>query len=157
MNYIKSITVKNFFSIKNEITLDFKANQYTVDNHPDRVYKLNKEFYNKAIAIYGANASGKTSILKALVFVSAVINNQRDNFIPYSIRNKFNNRKSKTHIEVCFIISDKEYRYTITLSGKEFENTSIDDEILEELEENGKEILFERKKQSTSKEIIKTK
>jgi len=155
MNYIKSITVKNFFSIKNEITLDFKANQYTVDNHPDRVYKLNKEFYNKAIAIYGANASGKTSILKALVFVSAVINNQRDNFIPYSIRNKFNNRKSKTHIEVCFIISDKEYRYTITLSGKEFENTSIDDEILEELEENGKEILFERKKQSTSKEIIK--
>ena len=88
MNFIKQIEIENFFSIRNRVVVNFEANEYLVKNHPNRVIKFNNKFYNKIISFYGANASGKTTILKSLVVLGAIVINKKD-ILPFSIKNKF--------------------------------------------------------------------
>lgn len=59
-------SVKNFLSIKDEITFSMLAGNE--DENMDNVIKsdINEERYLKSTAIYGANASGKTNFIKAL-------------------------------------------------------------------------------------------
>ena len=59
-------SVKNFMSIKNEITFSMVAG--TGDENKDNIIenKKYKEGYLKSTAIYGANASGKSNFIKAL-------------------------------------------------------------------------------------------
>lgn len=71
-------SVKNFFSIKDKITLSFEASgakeledYYVVE--PKKGLRL-----LKLALIYGANASGKTTILKALDFLRELILNPLD-------------------------------------------------------------------------------
>ena len=78
MNFIKQIEIENFFSIKNRIRMNFESSDYLIQNHSNRVINFNNKFYNKIISFYGANASGKTTILKSLVVVGAIINNKKD-------------------------------------------------------------------------------
>ena len=67
MNFIKSLKIRSFFSIMNEIEINFLAHQYTSSYYPNKVFNFNKNYFNKTVSFYGANASGKTSILKAII------------------------------------------------------------------------------------------
>ena len=141
MNYIKSLKIKSFFSIKNEIEINFLAHQYTSSHYQDRVFSLKNSFFNKTISFYGANASGKTSILKAIIVIAAVINNDRKDFLPTSLKNIYSS--DKTRLIVNFIIDNKEYEYEIVLKANKSDyNTSIIDEKL--YLEN--KIIFDREK-----------
>lgn len=75
-NMLLEFTLKNFLSIKDEITLSMVASKDS--SHEDNVlsYDDGKKNALKSIIIYGANASGKSNILKAMDFVH--------NFIKYS-------------------------------------------------------------------------
>ena len=41
MNFITHLKIKNFFSIKDEVNINFKASQYNIDNNPDRLFEFN--------------------------------------------------------------------------------------------------------------------
>lgn len=116
-------TVSNFKSIKDEQTLSLAAsslkelqeNYFANPNKSD--IKLN---ILKFAAIYGANGSGKSNLLKALSFFRDFILNSTDaklnEEIRYYIPYRFDIDKSESPIkmEVEFINSDKiRYRYCV--------------------------------------------
>ena len=72
---VLEIRISNFFSIKDEIVLDFRAaniksaNARALNNN---LFDFNNTPILKTIAIYGANASGKSNIIKAIRFCNAL-------------------------------------------------------------------------------------
>ena len=73
---ILEIRLSNFFSIKEEIVLDFRAGN--INTQKSKVLKHNlfnfgKTKVLKTIALYGANASGKSNIIKAIRFCNAMV------------------------------------------------------------------------------------
>lgn len=66
-------SVENFLSIKERVTLSMVASKDT--SHENNLIKDTDGKLNllKSAAIYGANASGKTNVLKALKFFSYFI------------------------------------------------------------------------------------
>ncbi|MGL6175975.1 MAG: AAA family ATPase, partial [Vibrionaceae bacterium] len=65
---IKKITVSNFYSFADEVIVDFTLGKKPTPSGYDIL--LGDERLNKAIAIIGANGSGKTQLLKSLSFLS---------------------------------------------------------------------------------------
>ena len=67
--------VKNFMSFKNEAILDLRATSYV--QHPSHLLYVSKN-YNllKAVALYGANASGKSNFISAMYFFEKYIFSQ---------------------------------------------------------------------------------
>ena len=149
-NFIKKIKIKNFFSIKNDVEIDFEADDYTIEHHKDRVFQYENRYYNKLISLYGANASGKTSILKSLVVVGAIINNESSTNVPFSIKNKYAHANSKTEISINFVLFinniAQEFQYVLILdSNKEKINYKISNEIVYIIE-NDKRVTFLNRK-----------
>ncbi len=58
---------KNFKSFRDDVTLDLSAMKITENS--DRVVTIANEKVLPAAAIYGANASGKTNVLKAFIYM----------------------------------------------------------------------------------------
>ena len=70
---ILEIRLKNFFSIKDEIILDLRAGNIQTKQAKeleDHFFTHDKDNILKSVAIYGANASGKSNIIKAIRFCS---------------------------------------------------------------------------------------
>ena len=147
MAFITSLTIKNFFSIKDEVTIDFKASPYNIENNPERLFEFDGKYYNKIISFYGANASGKTTILKAItVLASIVVNEQRDNFPP-SFKNKFARLNSNSELEISFVLKNKEYEeytYFIKFESSKYNNIGIKNEILYKTENSKRKMIFNR-------------
>jgi len=64
---ILEIHLSNFFSIKDEIVLNLRAGNSQsrkVRDLENNVFAYNDEKILKAVALYGANASGKSNIIK---------------------------------------------------------------------------------------------
>ena len=71
-------SVENFLSIKDRVTLSMVASKDI--SHENNLIKDTNKGLNilKTAAIYGANASGKTNILKAISFFSYLIRNSHE-------------------------------------------------------------------------------
>ncbi len=145
MNFITKVKIKNFFSIKDKISIDFKASSYNIEHNIDRLFEFNGEYYNKIVSFYGANASGKTSILKAIVILARVIKNEQTDKFPTSFKNKFANLNSNSEIEIGFIIDGKEYLYVLTFESQKYNNIAIKNEELYIVENLKKQTFFNRK------------
>jgi AAA15 family ATPase/GTPase len=73
---VLEIRLGNFFSIKDEITLDFRAgNLRSVQARAlsENVFVLGKTALLRTVVIYGANASGKSNIVRAIRFCHAMV------------------------------------------------------------------------------------
>jgi len=150
MNFIKSLKIRSFFSIMNEIEINFLAHQYTSSYYPNKVFNFNKNYFNKTVSFYGANASGKTSILKAIIVISAIINHDSRDSFPTSLKNIYS--KDKTKLSINFIIDRQEYIYEVILKAdKSNYNISIVDEKLY----FGKNIIFDRRNRIINLHIFK--
>ncbi len=83
---ILKLTIKGLPQFKDILDIDFVAQQRVNDDDKERLYNVFANIYvNKAISFVGINASGKTTILKAISFVVKMLNNE-----------SINNIKSKT-------------------------------------------------------------
>lgn len=71
---IVNFSIQNFASVKDKQTLSFEANHST---HLEDAYvvEIGKHRVLKLALIYGANASGKTTVLKALDFLRTLVMN----------------------------------------------------------------------------------
>jgi len=151
MNSIINVRIKNFFSIKNEVNLDFKASHYNIENNKNRLFAINGKYYNKVISLYGANASGKTTFLKSIVVLSAVINNESTEHFPTSFKNKFAHLNSTSEIDIGFILAiddePKEFLYQLKFKSENHQNIGIENEALYVVNGEKKELFFNRESQ----------
>ncbi len=151
MNFITNVRIKNFFSIKNEVNIDFKASNYNIENNRNRLFDINGKYYNKVISLYGANASGKTTFIKSIVVLSAVINNESTEKFPTSFKNKFAHLSTKSEIDIGFILEidnePKAFLYQLKFKSENHRNIGIENEELYVVKGEKKEIFFNRKTQ----------
>jgi len=149
MAFITSLRIKNFFSIKNEVTIDFKASPYNIENNPERLFEFNGEYYNKVISFYGANASGKTTVLKAISTLSKIIANEQSDYFISSFKNKFAKLEVSSEIEIFFVLNIKgifkQFAYKLIFKSEGYENIAIGNEELYSISQ--KEILFNRQEE----------
>lgn len=121
---IVNFSIKNFGPIKENQTLSFEAEN---SNHLENEYVITtKSGYRilKLGLIYGANASGKTTILKALDFLRNLVlepeekKNSQLSFSPFLFDSETPHQPSTLAIE--FIYQDIKYSYEV-----EFDKSSI--------------------------------
>lgn len=121
---IVNFSVRNFKAINEEVTLSFEAAQ---SNELDKYY-LMQPIKNKPLKllklglIYGANASGKTTILEALNFLRDLVINPLDkktdtlNLKPFLFDKK--TPSENTFFSLEFIQNQTKYLYNIELNSK---------------------------------------
>lgn len=115
---IVQFKVKNYRSISTEQVLSFLA-QSQDSHHKGNTIATPFGDVLKSIAIYGANASGKSNVLKALnVFCEVVAKSvEIDSLLP-SFPFAFAQNIEPTELELIFIVGKKLYRYGFAFDTK---------------------------------------
>lgn len=134
-------TINNFLSFNHE--QEFSMNAGTATTFEHRVAKLPEQSILKFTALYGANASGKTNLVKAIDFSRRIIvegiNDINTNNKQYKL--DINNKNEQTKFEFDIKINDKFYGYGFSALLNE---KKIISEWLVELKKNQDVLLFER-------------
>jgi AAA15 family ATPase/GTPase len=120
---VLEIRLSNFFSIKDEVVLDFRAANIKSANAKalkDNFFIESKSEILKTLIIYGANASGKSNIIKAIRFCNAMVfeshnhnENTIYNFVPFKFDN-YDKKPSKYFIR--FVLNEIEFEYSFSMS-----------------------------------------
>lgn len=128
---ILEITLTNFFSINEKITLDLQAaNIQTKEARAlaDNTFAVGNERLLKTVAIYGANASGKSNIIKAVkAAVDIILDSHNYNegdsfgFKPF----KFGEKNAPSEFYIRFIIDGIEHEYSFTCTRDEIITESL--------------------------------
>ena len=146
-------TVKNFKSIRDEVTFDMQA--AAVSEHEDRIIKdKDEELYLPVSAVYGPNGGGKSNVLEALhSLVSKVLrplyatsNNEEiamkmKKLVIEPFAFDEGTRNKPTEFELFFRTEMAEYRYELTVKKEVIEYERLD---RIKLETGRKSALFER-------------
>ncbi len=129
---ILEIRLSNFFSIKDEIVLDLRAGNINTQKSkalPQNVFTFDKRKVLKTVALYGANASGKSNIIKAIRFCSSMVftshihnENTVFNFKPFKFYGYANKPSSYF---VRFVMDNIEYEYSFSLTRTEIITESL--------------------------------
>ena len=146
-------TVKNFKSIRDEVTFDMQA--AAISEHEDRIIKdMDGELYLPVSAVYGPNGGGKSNVLEALhSLVTKVLrplyatsNNEEIALKmkklviePFAFDEE--TRNEPTEFELFFRTKMAEYRYELTVKKEVIEYERLD---RIKLETGRKSALFER-------------
>ncbi len=118
---ILNFSVQNFGSIKDKQTLSFEADKSA---HLEDAYVINLGGHRilKLALIYGANASGKTTVLKALDFLRAIVLEPESkktselNFNPFLFNQ--NTPKQNSIISITLFQNNIKYYYEVTFFKK---------------------------------------
>jgi len=119
---IVSLGIRNFGSIREKQTLSFEADRSTHLEDQFVTYTASGLRLLKLVLIYGANASGKTTVLKALDFLRDLVLNPVEkktdelDFNPFLFDTKTPNQTSNITIE--FVQHEIRYLYDIEFSRK---------------------------------------
>lgn len=145
--------VRNVLSFKDETVLDMSAVS-AYKEHPSNLIDIgSKEKFLKVAAIYGANASGKSNLCKAMRYFQEIITKSFNNvdegkqtaiakyYKPFS----FEKNKENSEFQTIEMLGDNEYRY-----GFEYNDECIVAEWLyrKNTKTNRTSIIFERKPHS---------
>lgn len=122
---IINFSIQNFGSIKDKQTLTFEADKSV---HLENSYVINTNGLRllKVILIYGANASGKTTILKALEFLRDIVlepetkKTDELDFQPFLFDSETPEQNSIISIE--FLANDTKYYYEVEFFKKAIVN-----------------------------------
>ena len=130
---VLEIRLRNFFSIKDEVVLDLRATNIQTKRTRDlteNVFEYKNEKILKTIAIYGANASGKSNIVKAIRFCCRMIfashlhnENTIFNFQPFKLDKV--SRSEPSSFFIRFIMNGIEYEYSYSLTITEIITESL--------------------------------
>ena len=120
---IINFTVENYLSIKNKVLFNLEASG---SNKLSRnIIRLEDRKLLRNIAIYGANASGKSNLIKSLFFMwKMVVHSHKFNIgdkipcIPFKLDTESYKKPSK--FEITFIQDNIKYKYGFSCNEKEF-------------------------------------
>ena len=134
---LSQFTVKNYKSIREEITLDMQA--AAISEHEDRIIKdVDGEKYLAVASIYGPNGGGKSNVLEAInVLILKVLRplaatedvNSFSSFPKNQIIEPFafsEDRNKPTEFELFFRTNIAEYRYILHVKQEEVIYESLD-------------------------------
>lgn len=125
---IINFSIQNFGSVKDKQTLTFEADK---SDHLENSYIIHTNGLRllKIALIYGANASGKTTILKALEFLRDIVlepetkKTDELDFQPFLFDSETPNQNSVISIE--FIANDTKYFYEVEFFRKAVVNETL--------------------------------
>ena len=146
-------TVKNFKSIRDEVTFDMQA--AAISEHEDRIIKdVDEELYLPVSAVYGPNGGGKSNVLEALhSLVTKILrplyatsNNEEiamkmKKLVIEPFAFDEGTRNEPTEFELFFRTAMAEYRYELIVKKEVIEYERLD---RIKLETGRKSALFER-------------
>lgn len=115
-------TVGNFLSLKDKYSLSFIAKKKD-KSLPESIFTSNKQDLVKSIAIFGANASGKSNLIKALRFTKGMVVNGLKKSLADSIEvDPFllntTTEKSPSFFELEILSGKKTFVYGFEVSSK---------------------------------------
>ena len=122
---VLQIRLSNFFSINEEVILDMQAASLQTKESKDllgNTFVCNDERLLKTVAIYGANASGKSNIIKAIRACVQMIfesHNYNENTIFAFTPFKFGGVGKPSKFYIRFLIEGVEYEYSFSLTKTE--------------------------------------
>lgn len=107
-------SVANFLSIKDRQTLRMDA--ASISDYPERVINAGRHKLLRSAAIYGANASGKSNLLKAMntmrvIIIDSVAQSSTAEIITQPFLLSTQTENSPSYFEILFLINGIEYRY----------------------------------------------
>ena len=128
---VLEIALTNFFSINEKITLDLQAaNIQTTEARAldGNTFSIGNERLLKTVAIYGANASGKSNIIKAVkAAVDMILDSHNYNegdcfgFKPF----KFGGNDAPSVFYIRFIVNEIEHEYSFSCTREEIITESL--------------------------------
>ena len=148
-------SVENFLSIREKITLNLTPEFYK--EHQENIITIDKSKALNSIAIYGANASGKTNLFRAITTALLTIRNSNNYqitdrllmIIPFLFDDYSRNKPSK--FEFLFIAKDnKKYIYGFSAT-----QLRIEEEYLYVYNSKKPSLIFDRKYNNSEKEEYK--
>ncbi|MCD6544847.1 MAG: ATP-binding protein [Flavobacteriaceae bacterium] len=123
---VLEIRLSNFFSINDEVVLDLRAgniNTAKSKSLSNNIFKYDDIEVLKTVAIYGANASGKSNIIRTIRFCNAMVyeshkhnENTIFNFRKFKFKGYIN--KPSTYF-IRFVANKIEYKYSFSLNRTE--------------------------------------
>ena len=123
-------SVKNFLSFKDKVTLSMEKG--TGNENLDNTFSTNGVNLLKTAVIYGANASGKSNLLKA--FTCAILMVRKSNLIPvegkwnfikpFSFDEAYSNKPSE--FEFVFLSNNTKYKYYFKADKNRIYEESLD-------------------------------
>lgn len=122
---VLEIRLSNFFSINEEVVLDMQAANLQTKESKEllgNTFVCNDERILKTVAIYGANASGKSNVIKAIRACVQMIfesHNYNENTVFAFIPFKFGGVGKPSKFYIRFMIDGVEYEYSFTLTNTE--------------------------------------
>ena len=137
-------SVGNFRSFRNVVTLTMVA-AHIQENIESHIFKQNDLDLLKSAVVYGANASGKSNLIRAMFVMSELIKNSSKEsqakeaipIEPYRLSTDFEH--SPSHFEIIFLYDDVRYRY-----GFEVDRERVHREWLYHVPVSRERMLFER-------------
>jgi AAA15 family ATPase/GTPase len=129
---VLEIKLSNFFSVNDEVILDLRAGNIKTQKSKslqNNVFEYKENQVLKSVALYGANASGKSNILKTIMFCNAMVfesHQNNENSVFNFKKFKFNGYKNKpSSYFIRFVIDEIEYCYSFSLNLKEILTESL--------------------------------
>ncbi len=129
---VLEIRLSNFYSIKDEISLDLRAGNINTQKSKalkNNLFNFGKTKVLKTVALYGANASGKSNIIRAIRFCNAMVftshmhnENAVFNFQPFKFKGY--PQKPSTYF-IRFVSNNVEYEYSFSLTRTEIMTESL--------------------------------
>jgi AAA15 family ATPase/GTPase len=124
---IIQFSVKNYRTFKENSTLSFIATNYDKDTREEENVHLSEKYklrLLKSAVLYGANASGKSKFIEALMFMRQfILNSSKDTqkgelIAVESFRLNTETVKKGSEFEIVFILKNEFYRYGFEVSNK---------------------------------------
>lgn len=146
---IVCFSVENYKSIYKKLDLSFEAE--SLKQHAGNLIETDFPKLNllKALAIYGANSSGKTNMIMAMTFMrDFVLSSSQNSAIPGKIEVEpyqllLKSQKEPSKFEMDFIVNENRYKYGFTINTKE-----VIEEHLHLVLKTTEKSLFERNRES---------
>jgi AAA15 family ATPase/GTPase len=113
-------TVKNFLSFKDEVTLSLYALKEVTGKEQYNLISVGGQPILKTAVIYGANASGKTNLIKAMNFMKSLVTSsvelnpqQEFDLDPFQLHT--GTRNAPCEFEIVFVHQAIYYRYGVVI------------------------------------------
>lgn len=129
---ILEVSLSNIFSIRDQVTLDMQAGNIQTASAralADNVFSCGDETLLKSVGIIGANASGKSNVIKAIrVFLDIIKNSHNYNentvfgVVPFKFYG-YADRSSSFYIR--FLMEGTEYEYSFSVLKNEILTESL--------------------------------
>lgn len=123
---LRAFTLQNFQSFREPVRISLELNRHAPEDNRSSTSGVGTRL-SKAMAVIGANASGKTTLIKSLVFVDWFVKHsfhaKPDDLIPLAAH--FSAEAEPSTFEVEFELDGREWRYRLIASSERVVHESL--------------------------------